>query len=104
MAEGTTCTWPEWIAAWARAVGVQATYRQVSPDDMIQACGGDPDFGGEITDMFDYSSDPGYDGGKELLRAEDLRMVSVTLQPSIDFNLKSPRPGLTVLRQAWMSG
>lgn len=43
---------------------------------MIQACG-DEDFGGEIADMFEYSSDPGYDGAKRLLRAEDLRQVGL---------------------------
>jgi hypothetical protein len=29
--------------------------------------------------MFCYSSDPGYDGGMELLTAEDLRKVSYLL-------------------------
>lgn len=75
LAEGTTCTWPEWIAAWSKTTGKAARYRQVSREDMIRACGGE-DFGGEIADMFDYSSDPGYDGGKKLLRADDLRKVS----------------------------
>lgn len=75
MAEGTTCTWPEWIAAWSKATGRPARYRQVPRGDMIKACG-DEDFGGEIADMFDYSSNPGYDGGRRLLRADDLREVS----------------------------
>lgn len=76
MAEGTTCTWPEWIAAWSRATGVPAKYRQISYEDMVQQCGGE-DFGGEIADMFEYSSSPGYDGGQTLVRAQDLREVSI---------------------------
>lgn len=72
MTEGTTCTWPEWIATWSKTTGKEARYRQVSREDMIRVCGGD-DFGGEIADMFDYSSNPGYDGGKTLLRADALR-------------------------------
>lgn len=75
MAEGTACTWPEWLAAWSKAAGVSAQYRQVTREDMIRTCG-DNDFGGEIADMFDYSSKPGYDGGRVLLGAHDLVQVS----------------------------
>lgn len=76
MAAGTTCTWPEWIAAWSKATGKPAKFCQVPREVMIKACG-DEDFGGEIADMYDYASSPGYDGGKTLLTAEDLRKVSV---------------------------
>ena len=75
MAEGTTCTWPEWIAAWSEVTGRPAKYRHISREAMMEECGSE-DFGGEIADMFDYSSEPGYDGGKALLRAEDLRKVN----------------------------
>lgn len=75
MAAGTTCTWPEWIAAWSKATGKPAKFCQVPREAMIKACG-DEDFGGEIADMYDYASSPGYDGGKTLLTAEDLRKVS----------------------------
>lgn len=75
MAEGTTCTWPEWIAAWSKATGTPAKFCEVPREVMVKACG-DEDFGGEIADMYDYASNPGYDGGKTLLRAEDLRKVS----------------------------
>lgn len=75
MAEGTTCTWPEWIDAWSKTTGKPAKYRQVSRDFMVKACG-DDDFGGEIADMYEYASNPGYGGGKTLLRAEDLQKVS----------------------------
>lgn len=73
MAEGTTCTFADWIAAWSQATGKPAKYRQVPREVMVNACG-DEDFGGEITDMFDYTSDPGY-APEGLLRAEDLRKV-----------------------------
>lgn len=75
MAAGTTCTWPEWIAAWSKVTGKPAKFCQVPREAMIKACG-DEDFGGEIADMYDYASSPGYDGGKTLLTAEDLRKVS----------------------------
>lgn len=75
MAEGATCTWPDWINAWSEATGKAATYRQVTREAMIKACG-DEDFGAEIADMYDYTSNPGYDGGKTLLRAKDLQKVS----------------------------
>lgn len=75
LAEGTTCTWPEWIAAWGQATGVPTRYKQITREEMANTYGGE-DFGGEIADMFDYSSDPGYDGGQNLLKADYLRKVS----------------------------
>ncbi|KAL2277071.1 hypothetical protein FJTKL_00211 [Diaporthe vaccinii] len=76
MAEGATCTWPEWIAAWSKATGKPARYCEVPREVMVKACG-DEDFGGEIADMYDYASDPGYEGGKTLLRAKDLQKAGV---------------------------
>lgn len=75
MAAGATCTWPQWLAAWSKAAGKPAQYRRVTRGEMIRTCG-DTDFGTEITDMFDYSSEPGYDGGRQLLGADDLVRVS----------------------------
>lgn len=74
MAAGTNCTWPEFIKTWSEVSGVPATYRQISPDEMIAATG-EPQLGGEITDMFLYSSHPGYDGGMDVLQADDIRKV-----------------------------
>lgn len=77
MAEGTTCTWPEFLETWRQATGVRrATYDQVPQATMVAACDGNDDLGQEVALMLAYSSDPGYDGGMELLRAEDLRKVS----------------------------
>jgi hypothetical protein len=75
MAEGATCTWPEWIAAWGKASGARATYKQVTSEEMIRATD-DDEIGLEVAYMFSYSSDPGYDGGKLLLRSQDLIKVT----------------------------
>ena len=75
MAAGTTCTWPEFLATWAKVNGVKASYKQVSPEEMIEATE-DRETGVEIAAMYSYASDPGYDGGMELLTATDLQNVS----------------------------
>ncbi|TDZ22930.1 NmrA-like family domain-containing protein 1 [Colletotrichum orbiculare MAFF 240422] len=76
MAEGTTCTWPQFLETWARVNGVEASYKQVSQEEMIEATG-ERDTGIEVALMFSYSSDPGYDGGMDLLTAADLRKAGV---------------------------
>ncbi|GKT61854.1 NmrA-like family protein [Colletotrichum tofieldiae] len=76
MAEGTTCTWPQFLETWARVTGVRANYKQILPEDMIEATG-ERDTGIEVTYMFSYSSDPGYDGGMNLLTAADLRKTGI---------------------------
>lgn len=75
MAAGTVCTWPAFLAAWSRVTGVAARYEQVSHETMVAAAG-DEEIGIETALMFSYSSDPGYDGGMELLTADDIRKVS----------------------------
>ncbi|GKT45793.1 NmrA-like family domain-containing protein 1 [Colletotrichum spaethianum] len=72
MAEGTTCTWPQFLETWAKVTGVKADYKQISPEEMIEMTG-ERDTGIEVAYMFSYSSDPGYDGGMDLLTAADLR-------------------------------
>ncbi|OLN97347.1 NmrA-like family domain-containing protein 1-like protein 2 [Colletotrichum chlorophyti] len=76
MAEGTTCTWPKFLETWATAVGVEAQYKQVTPEEMINATG-ERDTGIEVAYMFSYSSDPGYDGGMNLLTAVDIRKAGI---------------------------
>lgn len=75
MAAGTTCTWPEFLETWAKVNGVKANYNHVSEEEMIEATA-DRECGIEVAAMFSYASDPGYDGGMELLTAEDIRKVS----------------------------
>ncbi|EJD45613.1 NAD(P)-binding protein [Auricularia subglabra TFB-10046 SS5] len=76
MAEGTSCTWPEFVETWGRITGVEVRFRQSSADEMIAATP-DPNMGIEVADMFLYSSDPGYDGGKDLLKAKDIRAAGI---------------------------
>ncbi|KAG4417753.1 hypothetical protein IFR04_009122 [Cadophora malorum] len=73
MAAGTTCSWADFVATWSKVTGKEASYRQCSVKDLAE---NSPDrwFGEEIADMFEYSGEPGYDGGdKKLLKAEDIR-------------------------------
>lgn len=75
MAEGTTCSWSEYVRLWSEVTGVPMTYKQVTLDEMIEEAP-DKEFGREVADMFAYSSDPGYDGGDAtVLKAEDIRKV-----------------------------
>lgn len=74
MAEGVTCSWSEYMRIWGEVTGQKAVYKQVTAEEMI-ALTPDKDFGVEVADMFTYNNDPGYDGGMDLIRAEDLRKV-----------------------------
>ncbi|KAK3485363.1 NAD(P)-binding protein [Neurospora hispaniola] len=79
MAMGSHATWPEYLQAWAKAVGLpaeKAVYVQVSVDDMI-ADTTDRDTGVEVAMMFAYSDDPGYGGGMDLVTAEDMRKAGI---------------------------
>ncbi|KAK3301810.1 uncharacterized protein B0T15DRAFT_324014 [Chaetomium strumarium] len=76
MAAGEYRPWPEFADAWAALTGATIKYRQVSFDEMV-ADTADRDCGIEVALMFEYSSDPGYDGGKEVLKAEDLRKAGI---------------------------
>ncbi|EEY14994.1 conserved hypothetical protein [Verticillium alfalfae VaMs.102] len=72
MAEGTTCSWTEWIQSWGKLTGQPVAYNQVTFDEMVAATGEEAT-GIEVALMFEYTTDPGYDGGMDLLRAEDIR-------------------------------
>lgn len=75
MAEGTTCSWADWIKTWSEITGVPASYRQITTEEMIDMTP-DRDCGIEVAYMFSYSTDPGYDGGEVLLTAADIRKAS----------------------------
>jgi hypothetical protein len=76
MAEGTTCSWAEYMSLWSQVKSIPASYRKISLEEFIEKTP-DAEFGREVGDMFAYSTDPGYDGGdRELLRAADIRKVS----------------------------
>lgn len=74
MAAGTVCSWTEWIETWGEVTSTPVSYRQVSPEEMIEMTG-ERDTGIEVMNMFSYSTDPGYDGGMDLLTAKDIRNV-----------------------------
>jgi hypothetical protein len=74
MAEGTTCSWTEYMRLWSRITGVPASYKQNTLEQYISVSR-DKEFGRETGDMFEYSSDPGYDGGEALVKAADIRKV-----------------------------
>jgi hypothetical protein len=75
MAEGSTCSWSEYMRVWSKITGASGTYQQITVDQLTQASP-DREFGAELADMFAYSSEPGYDGGDaSLLKAADIRKV-----------------------------
>jgi hypothetical protein len=75
MAEGTTCSWSEYIRLWTSITGETARYRQVTMEQFIDLAP-DKEFARELGDMWMYSSDPGYDGGNEaLVKGVDIRKV-----------------------------
>lgn len=77
LCAGATCTWTEFLRIWGDINQVKTKYQEITLDQFIEACPDKP-FGKEAGDMFCYSSDPGYDGGDaSLLKAEDIRKVSL---------------------------
>ena len=76
MAAGTVCSWNEYVRLWNEVTGAKGRYQQITLEQFAQASPDEPS-GWEIGEMFEYSSDPGYDGGdKDLLYVEDIRKVS----------------------------
>jgi hypothetical protein len=76
MAAGSVVGFEEYIRLFGEINGVQTSYKQVSFDEMVADTPEDEDLGIEVAHMYTYADDPGYDGGMELLTAEDLRKVS----------------------------
>jgi hypothetical protein len=76
MAEGTTCSWSGYMRLVGQFAKVRTEYRQISIEELVKISP-DEEFAREVGVMFEYSSEPGYDGGnRELLRAEDIKKVS----------------------------
>jgi hypothetical protein len=78
MAEGSTCSWTEYMQLWSEITGQRAVYKQVMLDELLTVIL-DKEFGREVGDMFSYCSEPGYDGGLDLLKAADIRTVCLSL-------------------------
>ncbi|KAG7091302.1 hypothetical protein E1B28_010348 [Marasmius oreades] len=80
MAEGTTCSWSEYMRIWSTVTGKPARYQQISLEQMIEEST-DKELGREVGDMFLYSSSPGYDGGDQtLLKAAEIRKLGIDCQ------------------------
>lgn len=79
MAAGTWCTWAEWVRTFGEVTGAKTSYREVSVSDFDEWLPGG--IGKEIGDMYEYSSDPGYDGGDpSVLRITDLEKVRISFE------------------------
>jgi hypothetical protein len=75
LAEGTTCSWTEYMRLWSEVTKVPASYQQISVEELVKIVP-DEEFAREVADMFLYSSEPGYDGGVgTTLHASDIREV-----------------------------
>lgn len=76
MAAGTSCSWAEFMQTWLRTTGQRGRYEQATMQQMIEGAA-DPEFGREIAEMFNYTSKPGYDGGMQLITAEDMQKEGI---------------------------
>ncbi|KAH6839587.1 hypothetical protein B0I37DRAFT_386780 [Chaetomium sp. MPI-CAGE-AT-0009] len=73
---GEYLSWSDFAKVWAKVTGATIRYRQISLNDMVSQVA-DRDLGLEVALMFEYSSEPGYDGGMEVLKAGDLRKAGI---------------------------
>lgn len=99
MAAGTTCTWPQFLETWTKITGANASYKQVTEEEMINATA-DREAGIETAAMFSYSSDPGYDGGMNLLTADDIRKVSAECHRILSLLMKG-KAGINCQLMTW---
>ncbi|KAK0641930.1 NAD(P)-binding protein [Cercophora newfieldiana] len=77
MAAGSIVSFGEYIRLFGEHNNVPVSYKQVTFDDMVADTLGDEATGIEVANMYVYADDPGYDGGMELLTAEDLRKAGI---------------------------
>lgn len=75
IAYGENVGFEKYLSEFAKATGARTSYKEITFDDMV-ADTADRDCGIEVAWMFVYSVDPGYDGGMDVLTAEDMRKVS----------------------------
>ncbi|PSN71616.1 NAD(P)-binding protein [Corynespora cassiicola Philippines] len=78
MAASEWCTWPEWLKTWGDVTGVKTNYRECTVEDFDHWMPGG--MGKEIGDMYEYSNDPGYDGGDpRVLRTQSLKEMGIAI-------------------------
>ncbi|KAF7954727.1 hypothetical protein EAE96_005845 [Botrytis aclada] len=74
---GSNCSWSEYVRLWSETTGKVATYRQCTEDEYVGR-EQDKEFGEELSAVFVYSRDTGYDGGdKTLWMKEDIEKAGV---------------------------
>ncbi|GAB1321059.1 Nitrogen metabolic regulation nmr [Madurella fahalii] len=73
---GEYLSWTDFMKTWAKVTGATISYQEVGVEDMV-ADTPDKDCGLEVALMYKYTSDPGYDGGMDVLKAEDLRKAGI---------------------------
>ncbi|KAK1758992.1 hypothetical protein QBC47DRAFT_436458 [Echria macrotheca] len=76
IAAGSFAGFGEYLRLFGEVTGARTSYKQVSYDEMV-ADADDKDTGIETAYMYMYADDPGYDGGMELLTAEDLKKAGI---------------------------
>ncbi|KAK4446013.1 hypothetical protein QBC34DRAFT_305806 [Podospora aff. communis PSN243] len=77
MAAGSIVGFGEYIRLFGEHNKVPVSYKQVTFDEMVEDTVGDVDTGIEVANMYVYADEPGYDGGMDLLTAEDLRKAGI---------------------------
>lgn len=82
---GSFLSFGDYMKLWGETVGVETNYKRITFDELVATTPEDKDLGIEVAHMFDYSSDPGYMGGMELVTPEDLRKVRFFTSFSIFF-------------------
>jgi hypothetical protein len=105
MVEGTTCSWSEYLRIWSETTRVPATYRQVSLAEYVDATP-DKELGREVWDMWDYCTNPGYDGEDSTLwKAADIRKVCMYLSLFIGIliDLRITQTGLDCPIIQWLA-
>lgn len=76
IAYGENVGFEKYLSEFAKATGARTSYKEITFDDMV-ADTADRDCGIEVAWMFVYSVDPGYDGGMDVLTAEDMRKAGI---------------------------
>jgi hypothetical protein len=76
MAAGENCSWSEVARQWGEVTGQRASYKQITEKEFIEMTP-DSELGKEVSDMFTYCDNPGYDGGMDLVTVADIRKASL---------------------------
>lgn len=76
MCAGSFFGFGEYIRLFGKVTGASVSYKQITFDEMV-AEAAEEATGIEVGYMYEYADEPGYDGGMDLLTAEDLRKEGI---------------------------